>query len=216
MSALSFRSAALVAGAALLLAACADGGPATPSATSSSTSPAPTTSSPSATPTTPAEPTATATETEEPVPFPADLEPDEAASSNDAMLTLTDVTTGRHDGYDRVVFRFGGTGAPGWMVRYVDRATDDPADTVLDIAGDGTLAVTLLGVQLPDTTGIPEWSGTNPILTPGYTTLREVNVRGQFEGQELAFLGLDTADHPFRVFALTDPARVVVDVRHDG
>jgi hypothetical protein len=162
------------------------------------------------------EPTATATETEEPVPFPATLEPAEQASSDDAALTLTDVTTGRHDGYDRVVFRFGGTGTPGWMVRSVDRATDDPADTVLDIAGDGTLAVTLLGVQLPTTTGIPEWSGANPILTPGYTTLREVNVRGQFEGQELAFLGLDTADRPFRVFALADPARVVVDVQHGG
>ncbi|WP_421732903.1 AMIN-like domain-containing (lipo)protein [Cellulomonas sp.] len=209
----SRRIAGLVAGTALLLASCADGGPATPSQTATTTPAAP---SASATPTTDPTPTAVATETEEPVPFPADLEPDEQASSDGAMLTLTDVTTGEHDGYDRVVFRFGGTGAPGWMVRYVDRATDDPADTVLDIAGDGTLAVTLLGVQIPDTTGIPEWSGTNPVLTPGYTTLREVNVRGQFEGQELAFLGVDTADHPFRVFALADPARVVVDVRHDG
>ena len=115
-----------------------------------------------------------------------------------------------------MVFRFEGTGAPGWIVRPVDVATDDPADTILDIAGDGTLAVVLLGVQMPGTTGVPEWSGTNPVLTPGYEVLREVNVRGQFEGQELAFLGLDTAGHPFRVFGLADPTRVVVDVRHDG
>lgn len=149
------------------------------------------------------------------MPFPADLELDEQPSSGDVALTLTDVTTGEHEGYDRVVFRFDGTGTPGWMVRYTDVATDDPADTILDIAGDGTLQVVLLGVQMPGAEGLA-WTGTNPILTPTYATLREVNVRGQFEGQELAFLGVDTPDHPFRVFALTDPIRVVVDVRHDG
>ncbi|WP_156388116.1 hypothetical protein [Cellulomonas sp. Root137] len=202
--------AGLVVCASLLLASCADGGPTTPSATETTT----TSPGPSATPTS-TPPAPTATESEEPVPFPADLELDEQPSSGDVALTLTDVATGEHEGYDRVVFRFDGTGTPGWMVRYTDVATDDPADAVLDVAGDGTLQVVLLGVQIPDTTGIPEWSGTNPILTPGYTTLREVNVRGQFEGQELAFLGVDTPDHPFRVFALTDPTRVVVDVRHD-
>ena len=211
MTARAHRISGLVAGAVLVLAsgaACADPGPATPSETA--TSPAATADT-----STPASPTPTASEPEAPVPFPADLQPDEQASSGDAALTVTDVTTGRHEGFDRVVFHLGGTGAPGWMVRYVDTATDDPADTVLDIAGDGTLAVILLGLQLPDTTGIAEWAGPNPVLTPDYTVLREVNVRGQFEGQELAYLGVDTADHPFRVFALADPARVVVDVRHD-
>ena len=163
----------------------------------------------------PSTPTATATETEEPVPFPADVSVDEQSPSDDAQLTVTDVTTGQHEGYDRVVFRLDGTGTPGWMVRYTEGATDDPADTELDIAGDGTLQVILLGFQLPYVTGIEEWGG-DPILTPDYTVLREVNVRGQFEGQELAYLGLDAADHPFRVFALTDPTRVVVDVRHDS
>ena len=102
------------------------------------------------------------------------------------------------------------------MVRYVDEATDDPADTTLNLAGDGTLQLVVLGVRLPFETGIDEWAGPNPVLTPDYAVLREVNVRGQFEGQHLAYLGLATPDHPFRVFALTDPTRVVVDVRHDG
>ena len=102
------------------------------------------------------------------------------------------------------------------MVRYVDEATDDPADTTLDIAGDGTLQVVLLGVRLPYETGIEEWNGANPVLTPDYAALREVNVRGQFEGQELAFLGGDATDRPFRVFGLRDPTRVVVDIQHGG
>ncbi|WP_315095007.1 hypothetical protein [uncultured Cellulomonas sp.] len=211
MTARAHRLVGLLAGAGLVLAsaaACADREPTTPSETSAtSTSPAETTAPPT--------PTATTTEPDAPVPFPADLLPDEQEASTDAALTITDVTTGRHEGYDRVVFDLGGTGTPGWIVRYVDVATDDPADTVLDVAGDGTLAVILLGVQIPGTTGIPEWSGTNPVLTPDYPVLREVNVRGQFEGQELAYVGIDSADRPFRVFTLTDPTRVVVDVRHD-
>jgi hypothetical protein len=213
MSARSRRAPVLVGGIAiLLLASCAEQDPATPTA-SGTTSPTVTTS---ASPTPTPSPTPAPEEPEAPVPFPADIAVDEQASSDDAQLTVTDVTTGRHEGYDRVVFDLGGTGTPGWMVRYVEGATDDPADTQLDIAGDGTLQVILLGFQLPTDTGIPEWAGTNPVLTPDYPVLREVNVRGQFEGQESAYLGLDTAGHPFRVFALTDPTRVVVDVRHDG
>lgn len=215
MRAPSTRLVVLVTGAALLLTACGEGDPDTPSSPPASTAATPDVE-PSTPATTAATPAATATESEEPVPFPADLDADEQESSGDAALTVTEVTTGQHEGYDRVVFRLGGTGAPGWMVRYTEGATDDPADTPLDLAGDGTLQVILLGMQLPATTGVAEWGGPNPILTPGYPVLREVNVRGQFEGQELAFLGLATAGHPFRVFALTDPTRVVVDVRHDG
>lgn len=204
---------ALVAvAAALLLASCADQAP--PTAPSSSTTPS--TAAPEPSPSGSVTPTPTEVATDEPVPFPADVAPDEQAASVDAALTLTDVTTGRHEGYDRVVLRYDGTGTPGWMVRYVDAATDDPADTVLDLAGDGILQVVVLGVRLPFETGVDEWTGPNPILTPDYAVLREVNVRGQFEGQELSFLGLDAADRPFRVFSLTDPTRVVVDVRHDG
>lgn len=206
--------AAAALGAALLLTSCADQAPSsTPSTTSAPTGSSGPSASPSVTMT--PEPTNDTT-TDEPLPFPADVAPDEQAASADAALTLTDVTTGQHPGYDRVVLRFDGTGSPGWMVRYVDAATDDPADTSLDIAGDGTLQVVVLGVQLPYTTGIEEWDGPNPVLTPDYEVLREVNVRGQFEGQHLAFLGLDAAGRPFRVFGLTDPTRVVVDVRHDG
>jgi hypothetical protein len=210
MSATPRRTAALLGALAVLLVASCGGDPRSNPPSATATTPAP-----SAASTTPP-PTPTPTPDDAPVPFPADVAADEQGASLDAALTVTDVTTGQHEGYDRVVFRLGGTGTPGWMVRYVDQAIDDPADTVLDIAGDGTLAVVLLGVQLPDTTGVPEWDGTNPIRTPDYAVLREVNVRGQFEGQELAYLGLDSGDHPFRVFALADPARVVVDVRHDG
>ncbi|MGZ5400671.1 MAG: AMIN-like domain-containing (lipo)protein [Nocardioides sp.] len=37
---------------------------------------------------------------------------------------------------------------------------------------------------------------------------------GVFEGEQQAFIGLTGVERPFRVRALADPVRVVVDVRH--
>jgi hypothetical protein len=132
--------------------------------------------------------------------------------SGDARLTVTDVRVGTHDGYDRVVFELAGTGTPGWWVEYVAQAVDDPSDQPVDLQGDAALQVMLLGMGYPADTGETEWSG-DP-LTPGYPALRDVDLRGTFEAQTQAFLGVTPSGTPFRVFALSDPTRVVVDVRH--
>jgi hypothetical protein len=199
----------LLTGATVLGAGCGqDGTPASPS----SSEPGTTSAAPTAAPSTsgPA-----VSEDPAPVPFPADTAEDSSPASPDAQLTVTDVTTGRHEGYDRVVFELAGTGTPGWFAAYVDQAVDDPNDDVLDIAGDATLQVVLTGVRIPDEAA-PGYSGTNPVVTPDYPVLREVNLRGVFEGQELTFVGVASAGHPFRVFGLTDPTRVVVDIRTDA
>ena len=198
---------AVLAGAVLTTAACgADDEPG--GASSAATTAATTAATPSET----ASAAGTPTEEPAPVPFPADTAEDQADSSAGAALTVTGVTTGQHDGYDRVVFELAGTGTPGWIAAYVDQAVDDPQDDVLDLAGDAVLQVVLTGLQMPEGAA-PQPA---PLLTPDYAVLREVNLRGWFEGQQSAFLGLTEAGHPFRVFALTDPTRVVVDVRHDG
>jgi hypothetical protein len=209
MTLLTARAAAIavLAVAALTTAACgADDEPGgAPSTTTTVATPSET---PSATPSDAGAPT----EEPAPVPFPADTAEDRSDSSAGAALTVTGVTTGQHDGYDRVVFELAGTGTPGWIAAYVDQAVDDPQDDVLDLAGDAVLQVVLTGLQMPEGAA-PQPA---PLLTPDYAVLREVNLRGWFEGQQSAFLGLAEAGHPFRVFALTDPTRVVVDVRHDG
>jgi hypothetical protein len=68
---------------------------------------------------------------------------------------LVGVRVTEHEGFDRIVLEFTGTGVPGWAATYVDRA-------VLDGSGE---AVTLGGGAIP-----------------------------------------------FRISALTDPSRLVVDV----
>lgn len=145
--------------------------------------------------------------------FPADAEPDTAEPSGDAMLTVTDIRVGEHDGFDRVVFDLGGTGTPGWRVEYVDEAIDDGSGNPVEVDGDAVLQVVISGTAMPGDSGVEEYDGTT--LEPDDTeSVEEVVYRFWFEGYTTAFVGVDEGRRPFRVFALSDPTRVVVDVQH--
>lgn len=210
---------AALAGAALL-AACNDGGDTEPTPAAPETSSAPATAS--------ASPTASATGTDDDgataAPAEETVEPADAADfgtepQNDPEwpagggdLLPTGVRVGSHEGYERVVFDFEGTGTPGWRVEYVDEAVEDPKGDVVDVAGDYTLQVIATGVRYPE--GEDE---TGRIAQGTYDAddadlVEEVRVTGIFEGQNQAFIGLDEKA-PFRAFTLSDPARLVVDVR---
>jgi hypothetical protein len=200
--------------AAALLAGCGGGdddsgaGPTSGAPTSS----APATSSGGASTTTPA--TADDSTTDAP-PFPANTEPDTGDASADSFVTVTEIRTGLHDGFDRVVFEVGGTGTPGWDVRYVDEASSQGSGMAVPVEGDAILQVTITGVGYPTETGIEEYDGSAPLPGDGTEVVTEVVWDSTFEGTSVAFVGL-TEDAPFRVYLLEDPARVVLDVAHPG
>ncbi len=198
-------------GAVATLTACGSQTPAPPGSTTTAatTSTAPTTS-PTGTATS-AAPVPSATETDAGTPFPATAGTATADPSTGAKLTVTGVRVAAHDGFDRVVFDLGGTGSPGWRVSYVDKAVDDPSGLPVQVQGGGILQVVISGTGYPTDTGQTEWSG-GP-LRPGLPVIQEVQLRGVFEGQTQAFVGVVRAGAPFRVFALTDPARLVLDVQ---
>lgn len=201
-----------------VLAGCASGDPessttvtetvtadpsADPSPTETSASP---TSSPTAGPSDEADDAA--------IPFPATADPVSQEPSAGAKLTVTDIRVGRHDGFDRVVFELGGSGTPGWTVRYVDQPTDDGSGNPVGLDGDAFLEVFITGTGYPMDTGVTEYSGPNPLDAEGTAEVEQVLYRGVFEGQTQAFVGIDDDDRePFRVFTLQDPTRVVVDLR---
>ena len=192
--------------AGVLLAGCASGNGQQPAAASSSAS-----SSSSATSSSSGATTTDEAGTDAPA-FPANTEPDTQDASADAQVTVHDIRTGRQDGFDRVVFEVGGTGMPGWDVRYVDQASSQGSGEPIDVAGDAVLQVTLTGAQIPDTTGVTEYDGPNPLTGSGTQTVTEVAYDHIFEGTAVAFIGT-AAKAPFRVYALTNPTRVVVEVR---
>ena len=146
-------------------------------------------------------------------PFPANTEPDTGAPSPASFVTVTDVRTGRHDGFDRVVFEVDGAGTPGWDVRYVDSASGQASGEDIPVAGDATLQVTITGVGYPTETGIEEYDGSQPLPGNGTEVVTEVVWDSTFEGTSVAFIGATRAT-PFRVYLLEDPGRVVVDVVH--
>jgi hypothetical protein len=145
-------------------------------------------------------------------PFPATTDPDTSAASEDARVTVRDIRTGRHDGFDRVVFELGGTGTPGWDVTYVDQPASQGSGDPIDVAGQAALQVTITGAGYPYDTGVTEFAGPDPLPGAGTRTVTEVAFDGTFEGTTVAFVGT-TARAPFRVYALANPTRVVLEVR---
>lgn len=207
--------------AAVLLAACGSGEPAT--STSASTertaasagvgTPSPVTED-AATQPAGSDASAGATDTGG-SPFEGSAGPVTQQASPDALVTVSEVRTGRQDGYDRVVLEMGGTGTPGWDVRYVDQAAAQGTGAPVELAGDAVLQVTVTGAGYPYDTGVQEWSGPDPLPGNGTRTVTEVAWDGTFEGTAVAFVGT-TGEAPFRVYALADPTRLVVEVADLG
>jgi hypothetical protein len=193
--------------AAVLLAGCAsgDGGSGTASGTSSSSSSSATASGAGG------EDQSDDGSSDAP-PFPANADVDTADASPGAQVTVTDIRAGRHEGFDRVVFEVGGTGTPGWDVRYVDQASSQGSGDPIEVAGGAILQVTVTGAQIPDETGVPEFDGPSPLPGSGTQAVTEVVYDHTFEGTAVAFVGT-TEQAPFRVYALSNPTRVVLEVR---
>jgi hypothetical protein len=145
-------------------------------------------------------------------PFPATTDPDTQDPSADSRGTVSEIRTGRQEGYDRVVFEIGGTGTPGWDVRYVDEASSQGSGAPIEVEGEAILQVTLTGMGYPYDTGVEEWAGPDPLPGSGTAVVTEVAWDATFEGTSVAFIGT-TAQVPFRAYALQDPTRVVVDLR---
>ncbi|MGY1806621.1 hypothetical protein ACI8AF_04570 [Blastococcus sp. SYSU D00669] len=204
--ALPLPVALLVAGA--LLAGCGGQGKETTGTDTAAGSGTPSASETQATAT--SEPVGTAGGSEPS--FPADTEPDTAEASADSLVTVTGIRTGRQDGFDRVVFEVAGTGTPGWDVRYVDQAASQGSGDPVEVAGDAVLQVTITGVGYPYATGEEEYAGPDPLPGDGTGTVTEVAWDATFEGTSVAFIGTD-GQVPFRVFALSGPTRIVVDLR---
>jgi hypothetical protein len=113
---------------------------------------------------------------------------------------ITSVRAGRNECYDRLVFDINGPVA-GWSVQYVDKVFAEGTGAVLPVTGGAKLDVVVR--SLSDTNRMPSVSG--------FPTFRSVVYGGSFEGQTTVGLGV-RARLPFRVFVLTNPSRVVVDV----
>ncbi|GAA1270995.1 AMIN-like domain-containing (lipo)protein [Saccharothrix xinjiangensis] len=128
-----------------------------------------------------------------------------------AQGVLTNIRSGQHECYDRLVFDFAGVN-DGYWVQYVDEVVQEGSGKPVPLRGGGKLQITV-GSPAYDENGstyVPA-NRSELVDVTGYATFRQAAWAGSFEGQTTVGLGV-RAVLPFRVFTL--PGRVVVDVAH--
>lgn len=133
-------------------------------------------------------------------------------------LVLRDIRVAEHDGFDRLVAEFRGTGTPGWNVKYVKKPRAEGSGQPVAVDGENFLAVSISGVTLRK--GYPQTSedfydGPRHFEPENAGDVEDVHLVGVFEGYSQLFLGLGGDKLPFRVFTLTKPSRLVIDVQDD-
>lgn len=133
--------------------------------------------------------------------------------------SVTNIRTGRHACFDRMVVDVPGAGTRGlgYSVRYVDRIYQDGSGNYVPVGGGARLEVRVAAPAYDVDTGKPTYPARAGQRLPGvdltgYRTFRDARFIGSFEGDTQIGLGV-RARLPFRVWVATD--RVVVDVAHN-
>jgi len=124
---------------------------------------------------------------------------------------LVAVRTGRHSGFERVVFEFRGP-TPGYLIRYVPEVTLGESDEAVRLPGRAFLQVSFLQARAHqlDDPNVGTFEGPET-RTPGYPVMRQLTLANDWEGEVRFGVGL-TRKAGFRVLRLDDPTRIAVDV----
>lgn len=144
--------------------------------------------------------------------FPHDTRP---ASRNFPLgmssLQGSAIRTGRHACFERVVIDFAGSGLlPGRRVEYVrDPVLLSPSDMTVNIRGNATLVIKVASWMGDPLNGVDP--GPSQIFPTNVSKIKELRLIENFEGMHQWAVGLDRA-RPFRLFTLTNPPRIVVDI----
>jgi hypothetical protein len=140
----------------------------------------------------------------------------EAGATETALLESIDV--GRHEGFDRVVFRFRGEKVPGYRVGFVRQPLrEDGSGNEIDVRGAAIIGVRLEPASGFDLTGEGSLVYKGPKRIEGdrfgANVITELARTGDFEAVLSWAIGLERAAD-FRVSRLEAPSRLVVDVEN--
>lgn len=131
------------------------------------------------------------------------------ASPRGDAAEMYGAAAGCHSTYDRFVIR-ARFATPGYDARYVRRIVADPSGRPISLLGAKRIRISFNLAAGHDNRGRNLLA---PTLTPRCPNLLQVKKAGDFEGTVSFGLGLRGITG-FRVFRLTNPTRVVVDVAH--
>lgn len=141
------------------------------------------------------------------------------SGAGEGTRPLTDVRTGRHDCFDRMVLDVRGAtpaNPPAYTVRYVDSFRQDGSGRLVEIGGGAILEIVATAPSYDPETHTPTYAGRGGKPLPGvnlagYRTFRDARFGASYEGTTQLGLGV-RARLPFRVQQLGD--RLVIDVAH--
>ncbi len=135
------------------------------------------------------------------------------------VAAITNVRTGRHACFDRLVVDIGAHGGAGYSVRYLDAVLNQGQGAPIALRGGARLEIVLMAPDYDINTGAPTYHFGNARelrSVTGFSTFRQVAYGGSFEGYTTIGLGV-RARLPMRVLVLDGPgggSRVVIDVAH--
>ena len=133
-----------------------------------------------------------------------------AATTAPVAPTLTQITVAHHPGYDRVVFQFR-AGVPAQRnARYVSQVIADPSGLPVNVAGSAKLLVRFAPATGHNEKGLVTYGAAQH--TYALPEVIQVVRAGDFESVLSFGVGLAKAE-PFRMFTVTGPSRVVIDIR---
>lgn len=206
--------AASAAASLLLLGACAPGvptnAPQSAKASSSASSPAASATASAAPETTPTpEPGLDATKPINADNWMSSVEGLPPVRSDDPTkaLALTGIRAATHEGFTRVVLEFSGEGTPGvWSAAWTDEAVEQGRGLPIQVEGEAVLDLVIDGTPMTATE--------NPYPGGMHTRAGDLDVvsDGTFEDNTHVVIGA-TAARQFQIGFLSDPVRMVIDVR---
>lgn len=206
--------AASAAASLLLLGACAPGVPTnvpqSAEASSSASSPAASATASAAPETTPTpEPGLDATKPINADNWMSSVEGLPPVRSDDPTkaLALTGIRAATHEGFTRVVLEFSGEGTPGvWSAAWADEAVEQGRGMPIQVEGEAVLDLVIDGTPMTATE--------NPYPSGMHTRAGDLDVvsDGTFEDNTHVVIGAPAA-RQFQIGFLSDPVRMVIDVR---
>jgi hypothetical protein len=119
-------------------------------------------------------------------------------------MRVTGLRLTQYEGFERLVIDLDSSGAPPWVARYSEPT--DPDGQPVALPGDAYLRLSLFTEA--------EDSVSSGVAVPGGGgAVLEARTTGVAAGNEEVLVALDGGAAPFRAFTLTDPGRLVVDIR---
>ena len=132
----------------------------------------------------------------------------------DSPAVLADVRTGKHEGFDRVVFEFKGPEMPGYFIEYIgEPITQCGSGTKIELTGNGGLEIRFSPAQAHTDAGQPTIFFSDNEQNPSFPVVRKLKSACDFEGNVTWVVGVSKANK-YRVLTLENPTRLAVDIEH--